>query len=144
MVLCGFERPVRNLLYTGAIHAQVAAGRDFVQALPDTLPGRSRPGEEFPETLQIHGSAHPGIGEYCLRLRAKEKCASIRAVVQWLDPEPVPDKQQSLHPLIPDCKCVHAIELVHQLVRPLQIAREDNLGVTLGTEYVPAIPEFLA
>ena len=97
----------------------------------DAVPRRLRAdlAEQFREPFCVDLGAELGVREDGLRLGSEQHAVRPHRVVQRLDAEPVAGQQQLLPPPVPEPEREHAVQVIHAVAAPLQVAAQQHLGV---------------
>lgn len=125
-----------------AVDGDDGAGLDLLHAVPHGVAGRLDEGEQLAQAVERDRAAGKGVGEDRLGLGAEEHAVGGLVVVEGLDAHPVADHDEALDALVPDRERVHAVEAFGDGLAPFEVAVQDDLGVGVGGEPVPAGGEF--
>src|SRR5262245_12454232 len=83
------------------------------------------------------------MGYQRLQLRSKQQQPSVVKVVEWLDPDPVPEEEKLLAFHVPQRKSEHASEAGNAFGPPLSISIQNNFRIRVTGELVPIPDQFL-
>ncbi len=141
-VLVGLQAPVAVFADAAAPHPQHVAGTQLVHVLVDGVARRLGEGDEFGQPLGVDHGPHLGVREYRLRFGAEEHAVGGWTVVQRLDAHAVAHEQRLLGARVPQREGEHAVEPRGEVLAPLQVGMQDDLGVAAGAEGVTAALQF--
>lgn len=135
-MLAGFECPVAALDDALPAYPQQAAGTHLVHPLEYRPFGRLDQGKLFTQAIGVDDRSDERVGENSLGLRAEQHAVRQRIIEQRLDAHAVADEEQFLAPDVPQREREYAVEMADDLLTPLEIAAQQDLGVAAGPEPV--------
>src|SRR5438445_8947575 len=78
-----------------------------------------------------------------LQLRSKNEAATEICVIQRFDAESIARKEKLSSLRVPDCKCEHSAQLLHEIGTEILIEVNDHFGVRARGEFVAAVDQLL-
>src|SRR5260221_14382696 len=79
-----------------------------------------------------------------LELRGEQHAGGVSHKEQWLDPKPVAGHEHRIRPAVDDAESEHSGEMLHTLLAPLAVRREQYPGIAPRPETMDEATQFVA
>src|ERR1700733_581967 len=144
LVFPGFQRPVSPLCETFRAYTDDITRWDLVHVLVHGFSRHGGRGKKPLQTLDSDSYRYFRVGKDCLWLRTKEDARICRLVEQRLHAQPVSNEEKAALAGVPNREGEDPDQSFGDLVSPLEVATQNNLGIASGSEAMTVASEFLA
>jgi hypothetical protein len=94
------------------------------------------------ECIEIDAAIQPRPRSECLDFGREGDAVAVEGITKWFDADPVARQQQALQAPVPERKCEHAAQMMHDIGTPLLVSVHDCLAIAVAAEPMASRHQF--